>query len=270
MKIIILLMICSVSVIFTGCDLDNFLFNSKQIEAYQLPDNTIPDSLLDEVSFLSESNRLYGYWIASDGSRPGLVLIFCHGNKHNLDEYWDRVMMMHQLGANILIFDYRGYGKSEGESSEQGIYRDADAALDFIFTRGFVSDSIVVMGYSLGNVPAIYLTAKRLNPYRLICEAPFASSNSLTQGSIGLDLPAGWLTTGGFDNAENIKRIATPLLLIHGAKDEFVRWRDNGRVIFENAPRPKRLVLVENGDHNDLPQKLGEANYIALLREWIQ
>ncbi len=254
----------------TGCDLDSFLFNSQEIDAYELPDNTIPDSLLEEVTFLSESNRLYGYWIESDGSRPGLVMIYCHGNKHNLDEYWDRVMMMHQLGVNLLIFDYRGFGKSEGESSEEGITRDAEAALAFVSSRGFLPDSTVVMGYSLGNVPAIHLAAKRLKPRRLICEAPFASSNSLTQGSLGLDIPAGWLTTGRFDNAKNIELITTPLLLIHGVQDEFVRWRDNGRIVFDHAPQPKRLVLVDNGEHDDLPQKMGEANYIALLREWIQ
>jgi len=259
-----------VMLMLSGCSLDGFLFNTESLNTYALPDNTIPDSLLEEVTFPSGDNTLYGYWVESSGSRPGLAILYCHGNKHNLDEYWDRVLLMHRLGTNLLIFDYRGFGRSEGTSSEEGIYRDADAALSFVHSRGFSSDSIVVIGYSLGNVPAIYLASERIKPRALISEAPFASSSSLTQGSLGLDLPAGWLTEGRFDNADRIKRISTPFMLIHGSADDFVRWRDNGRVIFENAHEPKKLILVEGGNHTDLPDRLGDSLYLASIEQWIR
>jgi fermentation-respiration switch protein FrsA (DUF1100 family) len=108
-----------------------------------------------------------------------------------------------------------------------------------------------------------------VSPRCLISESPFASANSLTQGSIALDIPARWLTEGKFDNGEQIKLINTPFLLIHGAKDDFVRWRDNGRVVYDNAPDPKKLLLVEQGNHNDIPAVMGDSVYVARLKAWI-
>ena len=120
--------------LFTACELDSFLFNEKKINNYQLPANTIPDSLLEMVTFKSENNTLYGYWVKSNNSRKGITILYCHGNKHNIVEYWDRVMMLHDLGVNVFIFDYRGYGLSEGTSSEDGLYKDGESALNFILT----------------------------------------------------------------------------------------------------------------------------------------
>ena len=103
----------------------------------------------------------------------------------------------------------------------------------------------------------------------LIAEAPFASANSLTQASLSLDIPALWLTRGKFDNAEKIRRIKTPFLLLHGEDDDFVRFRDNGKVIFENAPQPKSLTLVPGAKHHDIPEKMGIDNYLKVVSDWI-
>lgn len=255
--------------IAAGCEMDGFLFNTEEIDHYSLPGNTIPDSLLEEVTLESDGNTIYGYWVESEGSHPGLTILYCEGNKHSIDNYWDRVMLLHRLGGNVFIFDYRGFGRSEGESSEKAMHRDAEAALDFVQTKTAAADTLVIYGYSLGNVASVYLAAERVTPRCLIAEAPFASANSLTQGSAGLDLPAGWLTEGKFDNAGEIKKIRTPLLLIHGEQDNFVRWRDNGKVVFESAPQPKRLELVPNAKHDDIPATMGEEAYLSVVREWI-
>ena len=155
-----------------------------------------------------------------------------------MDEYWARILWLSELGYNVFIFDYRGFGLSEGESSEESMYRDAESALEFLRSRD-LTDSLILYGYSLGNVASIYLAASKINPICLIAEAPFASENSLTQGSIVLDLPQNWLTEGRFDNSVEVKKINTPFLLIHGSEDDFVRYRDNGRVVFANAPNRK-------------------------------
>lgn len=256
--------------VITACELDNFLFNEKQIEKYKLPGNNIPDSQLEMVTFNSKGNKLYGYWVVSNGLRPGLTILYCHGNKHNLDEYWDRVMIMHELGVNVLIFDYRGFGLSEGESSEMGLYKDGEAALQFVLTEKNVpADSLCLYGYSLGNVVSIYLAAEKINPLTLIAEAPFASANSLIQGSTVLDLPSQWLTKGEFNNAEKIKRIKIPLLLMHGSDDDFVRFRDNGKIVYQNAPQPKSLKLIPGAGHNNIPEKMGTKSYLATISDWI-
>jgi fermentation-respiration switch protein FrsA (DUF1100 family) len=254
--------------ILTGCEMDGFLFNEEQLDHYVLPDNNIPDSLLERVTFQSGSNTLYGYFVQSAANPSGVTILYCHGNKHNLDEYWERIMWLHQLDVNLLIFDYRGFGLSEGKSSEEGLFRDGEAALEFLRSRG-LGDSLCFYGYSLGNVVSIHLAANVFSPLCLIAEAPFASANSLTQGSSILDLPSGWLTEAEFDNAENIKRISTPFMLLHGTDDDIVRYRDNGRIVYENAPQPKSLLLIPDANHDDIPEKMGVDAYLDAIGDWI-
>ncbi len=259
------------SALLTGCSLDGFLYSPEELDRYELPDNTIPDSLLEQVTFSSGGNTLYGYWVASSGERPGLTILYCHGNYHHIDYYWDRVMMLHDLGANVFVFDYRGYGRSGGTSkSEQGLIEDGRQALNYVLSRPEVDpDSLVIYGFSLGNVVSIALAAETIDPLTLIAEAPFASVVSLQQGSTLLDLPGGWLAEGTFDNAERIKHIHTPLLHLHGDADAKVRWRDNGRVVFDNAPQPKRLILVHGAEHSTIPETMGIDVYEQTLLDWI-
>ena len=268
MRIKIALLLLAVFIV--SCELDDHLFNSKQINNYKLPGNTIPESLIEQVTFDSEGNTLYGFWVKSNGLRPDLSILYCHGNKHSIDEYWDRVMNFFQLGVNVFIFDYRGYGMSEGKSSEAGLHADGEAAVNYVLSRNEVSaDSLVLYGYSLGNVVSIQLAAKKLNPLCLFAESPFASANSLTQSATILDIPSRWLTEGEFDNAGNIKKVHTPFFLFHGDKDDFVRYRDNGKVVFENAPNPKSFVLIPGAGHSDIPEIMGVNNYLAEMQKWM-
>ncbi len=255
----------------TGClEMDSFLADEEVLDAYTLPGNTIPDELIEPVTFESEGNTLYGFWVASNGERPGITILYCHGNKRHIDEYWDRVMYLHELGVNVLIFDYRGFGRSEGAFSEEAMLADARGALDYVMTRpDVVEDSLGFYGYSLGNVASIYLAAEVADPLLLVAEAPFASANALAQGALNLALPAGWLTEGTFDNVERIQQINTPLLLFHGEEDDFVRYRDNGRAVYENAPEPKSLYLVPGAKHNNIPQRIGLDAYGSIIRDWI-
>ena len=257
--------------ILASCTLDSNLFNPEEVDAYQLPGNTIPANLIEEVELDSDGNKIYGFWVSSNGERTGLTILYCHGNKHNIDEYWDRVMLLHELGVNIFIFDYRGYGKSEGESSEAGLYADSEAALEYVKGRPeYNSDSLCFYGYSLGNVASIYLAAEIQDPLCLFSEAPFASANSLTQGSLILDIQPRWLTDGEFDNAENVKKINTPFMLFHGEDDDFVRYRDNGKVVYDASPNPKELVLVADAVHDNVPYIMGKENYLNKIRDWIR
>lgn len=270
MKKIILYISLFVAIAAQGCDMDSFLFNDKKISAYKLPGNNIPDSLIKQVTFKSGGNTLYGYWVKGENYFNSFTILYCHGNKDNIDNYWDRVMYLHELGVNVFIFDYRGFGLSEGTSSEEGLHEDAAAAWNFIKSNyGVKSYSLILYGYSLGNVASIYLAAEVVKPMALIAEAPFASANSLTQGSLVLDIPAGWLTKGKFNNAEEIKKITTPFLLLHGSDDDFVRFRDNGQVVFDNAPEPKTLIVVPGAVHTNIPEKMGVEEYLMSLRKFL-
>ena len=253
-----------------GCELDGFLFNEEQINRYELPGNTIADSLLEPVTFQSGGNTLYGYWVKSAQPGRGMTMLYCHGNKHNIDEYWDRVLILHELGINLFIFDYRGFGRSEGTSTESSLFEDGEAAWELVQSRYAIpADSLCLYGYSLGNVVSIHLAAEIVTPLCLMAEAPFASANSLTQSATAMDLPALWLTAGRFDNALAIRNIQTPLILLHGADDDFVRFRDNGKVVYDNAPEPKSLVLVPGANHTDIPHVMGRKHYLNTVQEWI-
>lgn len=251
-------------------EMDGFLADAERLDTYTLPGNSIPAELIEPVTFESGGHTLYGFWVASDGQRPGVTVLYFHGNKHHIDEYWDRVQLLHEVGVNVIIFDYRGFGRSEGEFSEAAMLADGRAALDFALARPEVSlDSLGFYGFSLGNVSSIELAANVVDPLFLIAEAPFASANALQQGALNLAIPAGWLTEGSFDNAERIRRIDTPLLVLHGEEDDFVRYRDNGRVVYENAPDTKRLVLVPGAHHSDIPETMGLDAYRTLVAAWI-
>jgi len=263
-----------IALVAGGCaDMDGFLFNTQTVDRYH-PPASIPDSALEQVILDSEGNSLYGYWIEADGAHAGgphanVTILYCHGNKHSMDEYWDRVEFLRRLGANIFTFDYRGFGLSEGTSSEAGLHADADAALAEVRRRGFADADIVLYGFSLGNVASIHLAADRIEPRALIAEAPFASSTALAQGGMALDFPARWLTEGTYDNAETIRRVRAPLLLLHGEDDDFVRYRDNGRLVYANANEPKSLIVVPGANHTDVPQTMGVDRYLEELRRWM-
>ncbi len=254
----------------SSCSLDNFLFNSEKLEKYSLPNNNIPDSLLEQINLKSEGSNIYGYWVKSNSINKTKTILYFHGNRHSIDEYWDRVITFHEMGFNVFIFDYRGYGMSEGENSEDNLYKDAETALDFVIkTKNIPNDSICIYGYSLGNVPAIYLCANKINPFCLISESPFATANTLTQGSIGLDIPPYWLTKGNFNNIEAIKKIKIPFLLLHGENDDFVRYVDNGKLVYDNAPNPKKLMLIPNANHTNIRETLGIEKYKQILSDFI-
>ncbi|MBN1999770.1 alpha/beta hydrolase [candidate division KSB1 bacterium] len=258
------------SLLISACEMDGFLFKPESLEKYELPGNTIAEENLEQVQFKSEGYTLYGYWVKARTPERVKTILYCHGNKINIDEYWDRVMFLYDLNVNIFIFDYRGYDKSEGETSEAGLYKDGEAALEFVRSQyGIPPDSLILYGYSLGNVVSIFLAAEKVDPICLFAESAFASANSLTQSALALDFPARWLTEGEFNNAEKIKQIKTPFMLLHGADDDHVRYRDNGRIIYENAPQPKKQIVVQGADHKNVPQKMGLDVYRTVLKEWI-
>ena len=95
MKLVHMAAILVLGCALSNCSLDSYLFNEQHIDKYALPDNTIPDSLLTHVTFESGGNTLYGIHARAVGSSSELTVLYCHGNKYHIDEYWDRVMLLH-------------------------------------------------------------------------------------------------------------------------------------------------------------------------------
>jgi len=266
-----LTMCCFIVSLFMGCiDLDNQLFNSTQLSSYQLSNTVIPGSSRELVPMTSQGKKIYGVFIRSNGTHSDVTVLYCHGNKDNLQYYWDRAELLYKMGLNVFIFDYQGFGMSEGTTTESGLYSDGRAALAYVRSRpDVVAANIVLYGFSLGNAVSIDLAANVFTPKAIVAEAPFASSSTLVQSGTLIDIPSSYVMKGDYNNAEKIKSVHAPLLIIHGESDKFIDIDKNSGVIFTNANQPKQFVRVPGADHSEIPAKLGEANYINLVQQFI-
>lgn len=253
-----------------GCfDLDSSLFNNQSLTSYSLSTAVIPDSVTTHVLMSSQGKNIHGYFVRASDPAERNVILYNHGNRDHLQYYWDRVELFYKMGFNVFIYDYQGYGMSEGTPSEEGIYSDASAAYAYVRSRGFDDSTITVYGFSLGGAPATHLAAMVLTPKRLILEAAFASASALTQSGTLLDLPASYVMHGEYKNEEKIRRVHAPVLIMHGTDDSFIDMEKNGKVLFRNANEPKRFIAVPGADHSQVPWKMGEAAYIATVRNFI-
>jgi fermentation-respiration switch protein FrsA (DUF1100 family) len=255
----------------SSCSLDSFLYNPRKTDGYHLSSAVIPESNRRLVAFSSEGKTLYAFYIfRTDTADLGITVLYCHGNKHSIEEYWDRVELFYQMGLRCLIFDYRGFGMSEGEPTAAGLYADGRAALRFLQDSLSVDSAhLVLYGFSLGNVVSIELATCSVRPHRLIAEAPFASVEALLHNSTPLDIPGGFVIDDNLNNAERVRGIRAPFLLLHGDADDFVPWASNGRVVYDNAPQPKELELVHGASHDDIPRVMGEEQYRRRILQFV-
>jgi fermentation-respiration switch protein FrsA (DUF1100 family) len=254
-------------------NLDSFMFNHRAQVNYELTGNTIPDSLITQVTFKSGEYTLYGYWVRGDSvADTGLTIFYCLGNQWSIDFYWDRVMYFHQTGANVFIFDFRGYGLSQGTPTGPGLEEDVRAAWQFVKDAYHVPDeSLAVYGYSLGATPAIFIAARDdTAPLCLFVESTFASATSLAQGGAGIDLPQYWLADYDFNNIGTIKKVTCPVFHLHGLADDFCRYRDNGKPFYEVITTPKGHYYPPEGGHGNVPESTGLDRYVAYIKDWIK
>ena len=190
--------------------------------------------------------RLSGWYVPAPGAAP--VVLFCHGNAGNISHRLESIALFHRLGLSVLIFDYRGYGDSEGKPDEQGTYRDARAAWRHLRElRGVAGDDIILFGRSLGAAVAAWLAARE-RPRAVILESAFTSAASLGAEHYPW-LPVDLLLRHRYDTLARMPEIRAPLLVVHSRDDEIVPFH-HGRALFDAAAEPKRLLEIRGG-HND-------------------
>ncbi len=190
--------------------------------------------------------RLNGWFIPAENPRG--TLLFCHGNAGNIGYRVEIIGIFNKLNLNVFIFDYRGYGRSQGHPSERGLYQDARAAYQYLLSRKDIDKaSIVIYGKSIGANVAINLASK-VRAACLISEGGFTSSYDMGKKLFPY-LPIKWVITTKFDALEKIKNIAIPKLIIHSRDDEIVPFK-LGDKLFQAAIQPKEFYQMQ-GTHNE-------------------
>ena len=174
--------------------------------------------------------------------------MFCHGNAGNISHRLESIKQFRDLGLSVFIFDYRGYGKSGGKITEEGSYKDAKAAWDYLVNEKNINpQNIIVFGRSLGAAIACKLATKQ-NLSALIMESAFISVPELA-AQIYPFLPVRWLSRFQYNNLENVQKISCPVLFIHSKNDEIIPF-SNGEKLFSIANQPKQFLEI-HGSHND-------------------
>jgi uncharacterized protein len=237
------------------------LYSNPAAPEYRIP--------YEDVAIPIGNQTLTGWWLPAptpseplDGlpgepqrilSRPKVLLYLCGvGPNMGAPNYLTRIKALRQLGFAVLIFDYRGYGRSEGAfPSESQIYADADAAWDYLtHTRQIAPADIVIYGESLGGAVAIELAQRQPGIHGLIVQSSFTRMQDVIvrRGEWYGHMPIGLLLTEKFDSISKVKTLKMPLLFIHGTDDGIVPV-DMSQTLYDQAPEPKMLWVVKGGTH---------------------
>lgn len=290
-------LLITITLVSFGCfKMDSLLYNPEVITEYNYQNSDFDwawdypetyrtaDSMWHPLTVTStipeegSSETIHAVYVG-DPSRiaTDTVIVFCHGNSRHIDAYVPWIVMLANVGGQhrygVLAMDYRGYGLSTGTPSEEGMYADVTACIDWLAERGLTSDRFAIFGQSLGTASATELTAnpRSLEPSWLILEAPFASAEMIGQSSTNLNMPSGFFTQLQIDNAEEIKKVEQPFLWIHGTADDFLDYEAHGQTVWNNYSGSRGLAVpVEGARHSDPPAIYGLSNYIETISGFIQ
>jgi len=244
-----------------------YLLQSRLVYYPSRDIDTTPGQLhlpFEEV-FLTASDgvRIHAWYVPAE--RACGTVLFCHGNGGNISHRLDTIWTLHQLGTNVLIFDYRGYGRSEGHPTEEGTYLDAEAAWKHLREqRGEPAGRIVIHGRSLGGAVAAYL-ARAHTPAGVVLESTFSSLPDMGAKVYPM-FPVRLLSRFRYATAEYVTAVKCPVLVVHSPEDDIIPFAQ-GRAVFAAAAEPKRFVQIR-GSHNSGFLESGDV-YTSALRDFL-
>ncbi|BBC25862.1 alpha/beta hydrolase [Pseudanabaena sp. ABRG5-3] len=211
----------------------------------------------EDIQITTKDNVNLSAWFVSAKDHDSIgkgVILFCHGNGGNIGNRVSYLPIFKDLGLATFLFDYRGYGKSEGQPSEQGTYKDVEAAWQYLTQeRKIPPQKIIIYGESLGGAIASYIaqTTAQQNPQNSAAGLILASTfTSISDRAAELYpfLPIRLLSKFSYNSIERLPNIKIPVLIIHSTEDEIIPFH-HGERNFQVANAPKKLVKL-HGDHN--------------------
>jgi hypothetical protein len=227
-----------------------FLFQSKLLYCPVRKISYFPEELglkYEDVTITTSDNVKINGWYVSAVNASSTVL-FCHGNGGNIMHRLDSVQFFNSLGLNCLVFDYRGYGRSEGKPTEEGTYLDARAAYEWLRDeKGVEPAELIIFGRSLGGSVAAELATK-VEASSLVVESAFTSCYAMAKKYYWY-MPVKWFLRYRYNTLEYIKNVACPVMVIHSPDDELVPF-EFGRQLYAAANEPKKFIEISGG-HND-------------------
>jgi len=223
----------------------------------------------DDVNITaSDGAKIHGWYVPGEGR---VTLLWFHGNAGNISHRVNNIMWLNRiLGVNIMIIDYRGYGRSQGKPSEDGLYQDAEAAIEFLVSERGVNPEteLVLFGRSMGAAVAVEM-AVRHRVRAVILESGFTSVRDMAQ-RIYPFLPMSLLihaVEARYDTISKVGNVNAPVMVLHGDRDEIVPFK-LGEELFEAASEPKVFYRIRGAGHNDTYYVGGEP-YFQALKEFV-
>lgn len=198
-------------------------------------------------------------WFIAGSDPKGKTIIFFHGNGGNYGHRFGKALVFTGQGYSVLLAEYRGYGGNPGRPSEQGLYDDARAFMDFLITQKQIpEEDIIIYGESLGSGVAVQMATEH-KPHALILETPFSSLADVVK-RLYFFMPVDLMLKDRFMSIEKIGAVSSPILFLHGHEDEVIPF-DLSKKLFEAANEPKTFAEFPKGNHNNLyefgaPQKI--------------
>ena len=207
------------------------------------------DVSVEKVKIKTEDDIELLSWYHNKDSENYKTILFLHGNAGTLENRIYKINHLKNMNVNFLIIAWRGFSGNKGKPTEKGLYEDAKSAIRWLKNKGIKEENIIIYGESLGTGVVIELAQKKL--YKsVILEAPFTSIPDVAQKMYPI-YPVKYLTWDKFDNLSKINNLISPLLVLHGKKDEVVPFK-MGKKIFEKYNNKKDNVFIDEAMHNNL------------------
>jgi uncharacterized protein len=262
----------------TGClSVDPVIYGAVRADRYALspegssPEETVSADRIEPVSIVvSDQVTLGAAYLKASVQPPQAYVIFFHGRSGNLDNHFGRAKRWSNLGYDVLVFDYRGFGTSSDVApTEPGILEDTRAVRAWMLGRIGASNAarLVYYGQSLGGATSTQL-AEQVPPAALVLESTFSSIRDFEVDTTDMDFPVGFISHCTWNTAERVRNVHVPVLVVHGLVDETIK-AEFGQKVFASANEPKKLVLVPGAGHGNVAQTMGPEQYKQLMNDFI-
>lgn len=243
---------------------DSFTFYPDRFS--EIPEKHIPDFAAEKLIETGDGETIQSFYFSHPTDQKHPLVIYFHGNAGNLYHRFEEATKLFHMNHNVLLVSYRGYAKSTGTPTEQGIYTDGASAVNYAMDAlGYKENEISIFGRSLGTTVAVHISQQRAFK-NLILITPLTSGKDMAV-AMGLGLFK-FIAGNSYNSLEKISNLDSPMLIIHGDRDEVVPYK-MGERLFEIYHGPKHMVTIKGGKHNDL-QDIDPRSYWGEIERFLE